>query len=147
MPDLKTVEAAGGLTLDADDNALFIYKNGRWDLPKGLIEPPQGGRETALREVSEETGLPLESLRIQSELIPTTHVSKFAKQRSLKRTIWFYLRHDGIRSPLDPQIEEGIERCAWIPLAQLEVPLANCPMRILYLVNFWLKIRKDLEKA
>jgi len=145
MLKLPTVEAAGGLTLDLNDRILFIFKNGRWDLPKGLIERENSAAKTALAEASEETGLPSSDLRVLTELIPTVHVSKFAKTKSLKHTRWFLLRYSGRTSEFQPQHTEGIEHCDWIPLWDLERPMGNCPARIQYLVSFWLKIRKEIE--
>ncbi|MBK1878638.1 NUDIX hydrolase [Pelagicoccus mobilis] len=145
MHKLRTIEAAGGLTLDANDRILFIFKNGRWDLPKGLIERENSAAKTAVAEVSEETGLTTRELRVLTELIPTIHVSKFAKTKSLKQTRWFLLRYSGEDEGFTPQTEEGIEHCAWIPLWDLERPLRNCPARIHYLVSFWLKVRKEID--
>ncbi|EDY85127.1 hydrolase, NUDIX family, putative [Verrucomicrobiia bacterium DG1235] len=145
MHNIRTVEAAGGLTLDANDKILFIFKDGRWDLPKGLIERSNSASQTALTEVAEETGLESADLRVLTELIPTVHVSKFSKTRTLKQTRWFLLRHNGATSTFTPQREEGIVHCDWIPLWDLERPLANCPARIHYLVNFWLKVRKEIS--
>ncbi len=87
----------------------------------------------------------MNKLRVLTELIPTVHVSKYAKVKSLKNTRWFLLRYTGSNEDFEPQREEGIEHCDWIPTWDLERPLANCPARIQYLVNFWLKIRKELE--
>lgn len=145
MHNLQTIEAAGGLTLDSNDQILFIFKNGRWDLPKGFIDRGNSASKTALQETSEETGLCSSELRVLTELIPTVHVSKFAKVKSLKNTRWFLLRYTGTNPSFQPQREEGIEHCDWIPTWDLERPLANCPARIHYLVNFWLKIRKEIE--
>lgn len=144
MHKLKTVNAAGGLTLDANDRILFIFKDGRWDLPKGLIDPGQSASQTAVNETSEETGLPLKKLSVLTELIPTVHVSKFAKAKTLKQTRWFLIRYTGDTTEFEPQIKEGIEHCAWIPSWELDRPLANCPARIQYLINFWLKIRNEI---
>lgn len=145
MHNLRTVDAAGGLTIDCNDQILFIFKNGRWDLPKGLVDRGNTAEKTALNETSEETGLKAEKIEVLTELIPTIHVSKFNKTRSLKYTRWFLLRYSGERSEFAPQKEEGIEHCEWIPLWDLDRPLANCPARIHYLVRFWLKVRKELD--
>lgn len=145
MLKLDRVDAAGGLTIDDEERILFIFKNGRWDLPKGLVEAPKSLAQTALSEVSEETGLPLQDLRVMTELIPTVHVSKFAKTKSLKHTTWFLLRYTGSQDEFHPQSEEGIEHCEWIPRGKLDRPLKNCPARISYLLRFWLKIRKEIE--
>lgn len=145
MHNLKTVNAAGGLTIDLNDRVLFIFKDGRWDLPKGLVERKHEPRDTAVREVSEETGLPMESLRVLTELIPTIHVSKYEKTRSLKHTQWFLLRCNASHLNFRPQKKEGIEHCEWIPQWDLDRTLVNCPERIRYLVHFWTKIRRDLK--
>ena len=50
------IKTAGGIVI-RDDKILFIYKNGRWDLPKGKLEKGNSSRETAVIEISEETGL------------------------------------------------------------------------------------------
>lgn len=145
MHNLRTIDTAGALTLDSNDRILFIFKDGRWDLPKGLIDRGRSASKTALQETSEETGLNANKLRVLTELIPTVHVSKYGKVKSLKHTRWFLLRYTGTNGTFEPQRDEGIEHCDWIPLWDLERPLANCPARIHYLVNFWLKIRKELE--
>lgn len=146
MLKLPTVEAAGGLTLDTQERILFIFKNGRWDLPKGLIEGGSSASKTALCEVSEETGLHRCDLSVSTELIPTVHVSKYAKTKSLKKIRWFLLRYSGKDQAFRPQTEEGIEHCEWIPSWDLDRPLSNCPARIHYLVSFWLKVRKELDR-
>ena len=51
------IKTAGGIVLK-DDKILFIYKRGRWDLPKGKVEEGASSRKTAKIEISEETGLP-----------------------------------------------------------------------------------------
>ena len=35
---------------------LMIHRNGRWDLPKGHVEPGESTAECAVREFAEETG-------------------------------------------------------------------------------------------
>ena len=62
---LAVLESAGGLIVNDNDLVLLILillilvllilKSGKWDLPKGRIENGTSCRETAIREVSEET--------------------------------------------------------------------------------------------
>ena len=52
---------SGGVVIQ-NHQILFIYKNGRWDLPKGHLENGNSSKETALIEISEETGLPKKNL-------------------------------------------------------------------------------------
>lgn len=145
MLNLKTIDTAGGLVVDRQERILFIFKCGRWDLPKGLVDRKNTAEVTAAKEVSEETGLPLDKLRVAMELIPTTHISKFNKERSLKLTRWFLVRYSGKEIPFKPQIKEGIQHCEWIPEWDLDRPLANCPARVHYLVRFWTKARKEMD--
>lgn len=145
MHSLGNIDAAGGLTLDANERILFIFKDGRWDLPKGLVDRSRSAARTAVDETAEETGVSSENLEVITELISTVHLSKYAKTKSLKHVRWFLLRYTGGKAEFEPQSKEGIEHCAWIPLWDLERPLANCPPRIHYLVNFWIKIRKELD--
>ncbi len=51
------VRAAGGFVSAPDGRMLLILRNGRWDLPKGKVEPGETLLQAALREVQEETGI------------------------------------------------------------------------------------------
>ena len=51
---MPLIEAGGGLVSDAGGRVLMIFRNGRWDLPKGKLEPGERIEECAVREVSEE---------------------------------------------------------------------------------------------
>ena len=66
---------SGGVVIQ-NHQILFIYKNERWDLPKGHIENGSSSKETAIIEISEETGLPKKNLVILKKLIPTYYHKK-----------------------------------------------------------------------
>ncbi|MBK8711560.1 MAG: NUDIX domain-containing protein [Niastella sp.] len=51
------IEAAGGLVQNEDKEILFIYRSGKWDLPKGKIEKKETPQIAATRKIQEETGL------------------------------------------------------------------------------------------
>lgn len=58
----KTVTSAGGVVFNLHDGGIEValtarMGDGRWGLPKGLVEKGEALEEAALREVSEETGL------------------------------------------------------------------------------------------
>ena len=67
-------KAGGGLVYNKKGDVLFIFRNGKWDLPKGGIEKGEEIRETALREVEEETGVT--NLVIKRKLQKTYHIFK-----------------------------------------------------------------------
>ena len=50
-------KAGGGLVYNKKGEVLFIFRGGKWDLPKGGIEKGEAIETTAMREVSEETGV------------------------------------------------------------------------------------------
>ncbi len=129
-PDLETswkdfkkhfdvIEAAGGLVSDNQGNYLFIYRNGKWDLPKGKMEKGENPEETAIREVQEECGI--KNLSIEHFLFDTYHLFTENKKKRLKITHW-YKMYGEKKDALSPQTEEGIEKVEWINLkAQPEV--------------------------
>ncbi|MGZ3822721.1 MAG: NUDIX domain-containing protein, partial [Mucilaginibacter sp.] len=57
IKSISLIEAAGGMVENKKGEYLFIYRNDKWDLPKGKIEKGEGKREGAIREVEEECGI------------------------------------------------------------------------------------------
>lgn len=104
------LKAAGGLVLN-EEHLLFIFRNGKWDLPKGKMETGEGVEETALREVQEECGI--NNLTLKKHLTKTYHIYPFDKGWIFKQTDWF-LMISSQQKHLIPQTEEGIEEVKWI---------------------------------
>ena len=121
--DFAYVEAAGGVVTDEAGRHLLIYRNGRWDLPKGHVEAGESDAACAEREIAEETGV---AAAVEAPLCETLHAYRFTPTRrwELKRTRWFRLRPQG-ESELRPQGEEGIEQVAWCDAAQLSRSLES----------------------
>lgn len=119
--DFAVVEAAGGVVENGRGERLMIRRNGRWDLPKGHVEPGEGLEACAAREIAEETGVGAE---VVAPLCATWHAYWFPKTErwELKRTHWFLLRALGEAS-LVPQTEEGIVEVAWCPPAEFAARL------------------------
>ncbi|MDZ7371256.1 MAG: NUDIX domain-containing protein [candidate division KSB1 bacterium] len=66
---LVSYKAAGGVVVHNDYYLiLFRPKKGEYRLPKGHIEEGESPQETALREVAEETGCPVEILADLGEM-------------------------------------------------------------------------------
>lgn len=116
------LEAAGGIIHSGRNKRLFIYRFGRWDLPKGKIEKGETPPEAAIREASEETGL--HDLELFSELPSTFHIYEHKGKRVLKRTYWYSMRYEGKKMPV-PQTEEGITGAEWFVPEQYDVILNN----------------------
>lgn len=118
--------AAGGVVLQ-NNRLLFIFRNGKWDLPKGKSEKGETPAETALREVSEECGI--SGHQIVKPLPPTWHiyVSHYPDTKGkwiFKETSWFEMKYEK-GGKLSPQQEEGITRLKWFLPGELNEVLAN----------------------
>ncbi len=109
--EFAAVEAAGGIVADGAGRLLLIYRNDRWDLPKGHLDAGETLERCAAREVAEETGV--EAVPCEP-LCATRHAYWFEPtgRWELKRTHWYLLRTDRA-AELRPQREEGIERVVW----------------------------------
>ena len=104
------VEAAGGLVEHQSGKVLFIFRNDKWDLPKGRVEKKEILIDGAVREVMEETGV--KDLIVKKNLNHTFHLFSRNGKYKLKKTYWYLMTtsYDGI---LEPQLDEGIARAEW----------------------------------
>ncbi|MGH2643113.1 MAG: NUDIX hydrolase [Chitinophagaceae bacterium] len=104
-------QAAGGLIVNYRDQVLLMFRRGKWDLPKGKMEPDETPEITARREVTEETGL--HNLHIESKLSDTWHAYHQFGKDIMKQTHWFKMQFTGTELTV-PQIEEDILDIQWI---------------------------------
>ena len=122
--------AAGGKVINNKSEILFIYRNKKWDLPKGKAEKNEIISETALREVEEETGI--KNLSIIKPLDKTYHIFKRGGKNYLKTTYWFEMKSD-FNGKFKPQKKEGITRVEWIGIENLSsiLPKSYANIRLL----------------
>ena len=115
-------KAGGGKVYNQKGEILFIFRNGKWDLPKGGIEKNESIEDTAVREVEEETGC--KNLKVGKKLEKTYHIFKRNGEYRLKVTHWFEMttNYDG---PLMAQLNEGIEKVAWVKPEEVLEKLEN----------------------
>lgn len=114
----KVVEAAGGAVKNKEDKWLFIFRNGKWDLPKGKIEKGEGLEEAAIREVEEECGV--NGLSIIRPLSTSYHTYTLNGFLVLKPTYWYEMVTSST-GKLTPQIEEGITDVKWLGRSEWSV--------------------------
>ncbi|WP_037325487.1 NUDIX hydrolase [Salinimicrobium terrae] len=107
---LPVVTAGGGLVLNPQKEVLFIYRNGRWDLPKGKVEKNESIEAGAIREVEEETGV--KDLKISKFLLATYHIFQRKGRYRLKVTYWYEMMTD-YDGELIPEEKEGIKKVKW----------------------------------
>ncbi len=107
----KVVKAAGGLVINDDSEVLMIYRRGCWDLPKGKMEAKETKKQSAVREVKEETGL--RKVKMLDKLATTYHMyrTQTSNRRVLKPTYWYLLSSNDLS--VSPQTEEDIELVCW----------------------------------
>ena len=136
LPEAEKVHAAGGVVL-GEGKVLFIKKNERWELPKGIVANGKSTKKTALKEISEETGLPQNDLKIVCELIPTHHNRDVEKKKTIKEIMWYLVSFKGdMNTKLIPDKSENITKCAWIEKNSLKIPLENSYRHIQYLIEY-----------
>lgn len=133
----KLIEAGGGLVVNEKDEILLIYRLETYDLPKGKMEKGETPKESAHREVEEETGV--KGLKTHDLLGITFHTyrTKKKKKRILKKTYWFNMTAK--KQPLTPQLEEDIEKAEWIHPKDLPQYTQNMYTAIKWMLDLHLK--------
>ena len=128
---LPNVEAGGGKVYNAQGKVLFIFRNDKWDLPKGKAEKNESIEETSMREVEEETGV--KGLEVVRPLETTYHIFKRNGKHKIKVTYWFEMK-TLFKGPLLPQEEEGITKVEWLSIEESQKALGNSYANIRRLV-------------
>lgn len=105
-----TIKAAGGVVRNEENRYLFIFRKGKWDLPKGKLDNGEKTAVAAVREVEEECGIKVGNL--DNRLCKTWHVYEDKGQIVFKKTSWFCMSAN--KQELIPQIEEDITEARWI---------------------------------
>ncbi len=128
------VEASGGLAMNSSGQWLFIFRNGRWDLPKGVIEEKENSEQAAIREVHEECGITdikiIQNLPLSFHIYPDKNADWM-----LKKTHWYLMKvlQD---STLTPQTAEGITKVEWRNPKNIDDILKNTYGNIRDLLHF-----------
>lgn len=130
---IRIIEAAGGLVKNEDGKYLFIHRHGRWDLPKGKLEPKEKKKDAAVREVEEECGLKIKKLK--DKVAKTYHVYEIKGKPVLKVSHWYAMEAKG-NQKLVPQLEEGITEVRWIAKEDFSIVRANTFGNILEVIKF-----------
>jgi len=107
-------KSCGSIIYRKDENDTYLYlvilhtvsRGGHWDFPKGKVEDGESEKETALREVLEETGL---SISMKNDFREEV---KYSPAPNVMKTVVFFLAHpDTMRITLS---EEELEDFEWL---------------------------------
>lgn len=127
------LKAAGGVVINSQTNKLLmIFRNGKWDLPKGKIEAGEEADVAAVREVYEECGIG--ELKLSKQIKTSFHTYPYKETVILKKTYWFLMSSTDISTPT-PQLEEGIVEARWMDKAEVKKALKNAYSSIVELLN------------
>lgn len=114
----QPVAAAGGVVFNEKDEVLLIFRQGKWDLPKGKVDKGETVEEAAIREVQEECGI--EKLELLEPIVRMYHTYHLDQKRVLKTTHWFKMRALQYGKML-PQLEENITDLRWFDPKKLDI--------------------------
>lgn len=116
------IEAAGGIVQNEKKELLFIFRRGKWDLPKGKLEKNESLEVCAEREIEEETGI--KNLLLKHKIGETYHIYEENKKMILKTSHWFYFTSN-VQQHTAAQTEEDISEVKWIHTRNIKEPMAN----------------------
>lgn len=118
----EIIQAGGGLVQNKNGKILLIFRRGKWDLPKGKLEPGESIELCAEREVMEETGI--QHIEMGKKLATTYHTYAEQGNLILKESHWYAMKalKDEV---LQPQIEEQITEIKWVSKNELNNYLEN----------------------
>jgi 8-oxo-dGTP pyrophosphatase MutT (NUDIX family) len=122
------IQTGGGLIENDHGEYLLIFRRGKWDLPKGKLDPGETLEECTIREINEETKLV--DLSIKKHLINTYHTYDENGKHILKENCWFVVHARGEQHP-EPQLEEDITDLKWVRPGKLEACTNNSMPSIL----------------
>ena len=120
--NFSVIEAAGGIVQSSEKDILFIFRMGKWDLPKGKMEKGEEAAPCAQREVTEETGV--DHLTLKKKIGDTWHSYDEFGKHFLKCTHWFYMTCPANQT-LHPQEAEHITEAKWIKTKNIKEPMKN----------------------
>ncbi|WP_461484958.1 NUDIX hydrolase, partial [Pedobacter sp.] len=121
LPVFIQIPAAGGVVI-RNEKLLFIFRNEKWDLPKGKVDKGEKVKDAAVREVEEECGVKI--AKRNDSICKTYHVYEMNGELILKRTSWYKMNVKG--SPnLIPQLEEGITAAVWVAPQNIKLKIEN----------------------
>jgi 8-oxo-dGTP diphosphatase len=111
--------SAGGLVTRRDEVLLICPGKGRWQLPKGHVEPTESREEAAVREVKEETGV---QARVIDELPSIEYWYSRAPGRRAHKRVDYYLM-EYVNGDVTDCDRSEVDGAAWFTWDEAETRL------------------------
>ena len=127
----KVIKAAGGIVQNRENKILFIYRLGKWDLPKGKKDKGEKIKNCAVREVEEETNT---KVKIEKKTCTTWHTYTRYKKFILKKTVWYKMKCID-DSKMKGQKKEKIEKVRWMENKIINEILINSYKSLSYVMK------------
>lgn len=134
----QLIDAAGGVVKNSENKLLFIFRLGKWDLPKGKVDPGETLEQAAIREVEEECGI--SQLNITGKLSATYHTYQMKGKNIVKASHWFSMTTSD-NNPLKIQTEENITDACWASQNKIPELLTNAYPSIVDVVSEYLSLK------
>ena len=131
----KVIKEAGGIVQNNENKILFIYRLGKWDLPKGKKDKGEKIKDCAVREVEEETNT---KVKIIKRNCTTWHTYTRYKKFILKKTVWYKMKCID-DSKMKGQKKEKIEKVRWMENKIINEILINSYKSLSYVVMKYFK--------
>lgn len=116
------VLAAGGWVENERDEILFIFRRGKWDLPKGKLDKGEKLEDCAMREVKEETGI--QNIKLKEKITTTYHTYDEFGKHMLKESHWYRMKGKS-KDKIKAQVEEDIHAIEWVKPGGIAGKLEN----------------------
>jgi bis(5'-nucleosidyl)-tetraphosphatase len=100
---------------------LLMQHADRWDLPKGHVDSGETDMECALRELLEETGIPLEALSVDSDFrFEIEYQVQYRGKSPGWKTLVIFLAELTVDCPIIPTEHSGSQWFDWAPPHQIQ---------------------------
>ena len=137
----KIIDAAGGVLTNEKEEILLIYRLKKWDLPKGKIDKGETFKQTAVREVEEETRI---KVKLGQKVTTTWHTYAIKNRPILKRTKW-YMMDSLDDSMMKPQKSEFIEKICWADEEEVNTLLRKSYRSIRFVIDVYRRMLSSVR--
>lgn len=126
LPTKEIVAGGGVLTKMGKTKlkVLLIFRKGRWDLPKGKLDPGETVKQCAKREVCEELGI--DAVKVVQFLDTTVHGYAEDDHFMVKTTYWYHMTTKA--TSFVPQLEEKITAVKWMSIDKARRKLGHATL-------------------